>query len=176
MQAGSLYSAYYFAAGRFVLMPELLRASRSPVVCTDIDVLVRRSFDASVAALLSHDVSLHLRPESSLPWRKVLASTVIGMPTDAAHAYFGCVASTLAEILAAPLSHHVDQIILYLAYRQYRSMGATAARFATMQKCMVDWDFEEASLVWNAKGPQRKDAYWAAARAAGLEQSGVAQR
>jgi hypothetical protein len=160
-----LSSEYLFAAGRFVILPTLLAASASPVICTDIDVLVRGSFDAAIAALAGSDVSLHLRPESSLPWRKVLASTVIGMPTAGATTYFAGVAVVLAELLGRPLTHHVDQMILYLGYRQARARRERAVRFAPMSKDLIDWDFDEHSLVWNAKGPERKPAYWRAAKA-----------
>ena len=144
----------------------VLRASASPLICTDIDVLVRGSFDHSVGQLVGADVSLHLRPKSSLPWRKVLASTVIAMPTQPSLRYFSCVAATLAEILATPVTHHVDQIILFWAYRQGRADGPASVRFATMDKRLIDWDFDDASLMWNAKGPERKPAYWDAVNAA----------
>ena len=162
---GQLYSKYLFAAGRFVLLPQLLRECASPVICTDIDVLVRRSFDSSVAALAQSDVSLHLRPKNSLPWRKVLASTVIAMPTVAAQHYFESVAATLAETLRTPVNHHVDQIVLFLAYRAGRASASRPVRFAPMAKSLIDWDFGDGSLIWNAKGPERKPDYLEAVKA-----------
>lgn len=163
----ALYSEYLFAAGRFVILPRLLAAAGSPVICTDIDVLVRRSLNDSIAALRSDDVSLHLRPKSSLPWRKVLASTVIAMPTRSAQHFFDAVAKLLQDVLAKPLTHHVDQMFLYLAYRQARVDRSCPVRFACMSQSLVDWEFEERSLIWNAKGPERKAAYWEAARGLG---------
>lgn len=161
----SLYSEFLYAAGRFVILPSLLSTSSSPIICTDVDVLVRGSFDDVVAGLADSDVSLHLRPKSSLPWRKVLASTVIGMPTAGAQAYFDGVRVVLAQLLDRPLRHHVDQIVLYLAYRRVGTGSTT--RFAPMAKQLIDWDFDECSLVWNAKGPERKPAYWRAAHEMG---------
>ena len=35
-------------------------------------------------------------------------------------------------------------------------------RFTPMHKHLIDWDFDDASLIWNAKGPERKPAYWRA--------------
>ena len=162
----ALYSAFLFAAGRFVILPLVLRACASPLICTDIDVLIRGSFDRSIELLCESDVSLHLRPASSLPWRKVLASTVIAMPTGSSQHFFGCVAETLADILRLPVRHHVDQIILFWAYRQGRAAGRHTVRFASMDKRLIDWDFGRASLMWNAKGPERKPAYWDAVNAA----------
>ena len=160
----SLYSEYLFAAGRFVVLPGLLAASRSPVVCTDVDVLVRGSFDQSVRSLAGNDVSLHLRPANSLPWRKVLASTVIALPTSGAQHYFDGVAAALQRILLRPIGHHVDQMILYFAFRQTRANSTAPVRFVPLAKGLIDWDFEERSLMWNAKGPERKPAYWQAAQ------------
>ncbi len=161
----ALYSAFLFAAGRFVILPLVMRACASPLICTDIDVLIRGSFDRSIELLSEADVSLHLRPASSLPWRKVLASTVIAMPTESSQHFFGCVATTLADILRQPVAHHVDQIILFWAYRQGRAPGPHVVRFASMDKRLIDWDFGRASLMWNAKGPERKPAYWDAVHA-----------
>lgn len=163
----SLYSEYLFAAGRFMILPRLLAAAGSPVICTDIDVLVRRSLNDSIVALRGEDVSLHLRPKSSLPWRKVLASTVIAMPTRGAQHFFDTVADALQDVLAKPLTHHVDQMFLYLAYRQARVDRSLPVRFACMSQSLIDWEFEERSLIWNAKGPERKAAYWEAARGLG---------
>ena len=162
--AVELYSEYLYAAGRFVILPQLLAATASPVVCTDVDVLIRGSFDSPVLKLEGSDVSLHLRKSSSLPWRKVLASTVIAMPTTGAQRYFNAVAGALQEVLARPLGHHVDQMILYFAFRQARRGHEHNVRFVPMDKRLIDWDFEEHSLIWNAKGPERKPAYWRAAR------------
>lgn len=153
--APELYSPFFFAAGRFVRMAELLESTRSPIVCTDIDVLVRGNLQPFVAGLEGSDIGLYLRTHNSAPWRKVLASTVVALPTEQGRRFLAHVARAVDASLLRRPRHHVDQLVLYYLYR-FSLLGMLGpVRCARLPKSVIDWEFHDDSLVWNFKGSRR---------------------
>lgn len=156
----SLYSPFLFAAGRFVRLAELLASTASPIVCTDVDVVVRGDLQPFVAAMSGRDVGLYFRLHNASPWRKILASTVVAMPTPQAGRFLGRLARAMDLALLRCPRHHVDQLMLYYAYRMTRLGLLGPIRYARLPQSVIDWELHEDSLIWNLKGSRRKPAYY----------------
>jgi hypothetical protein len=62
----------YFTAARFVVLPHLLRSCQAPVICADIDALVRQPLEPVFAFVRTGDISFHFRLRQKKPWKRML--------------------------------------------------------------------------------------------------------
>lgn len=140
----------FFQCLRYFQLPALLRKYRAPIVVLDIDSLVR----APIPVTADGDVGLFLRPnkknwtteEQRLGWQ-VLGAMVYAGPASVD--FFDKVVDYIDRHERRP---YIDQRALYEI-----SKTETGARVFDISKLgWLDWRFGPGSLVWTAKGRQRK--------------------
>ena len=139
----------FFQCLRYFQLPGLLRRYKCPVVVLDIDSLIR----APIPASSDGDVGLFLRPnkknwkseEQRLGWQ-VLGAMVYASAT--AVDFFDAVLDYIDSNERRP---YIDQRALYEVYKKN-----TARVFDLSKTHWLDWNFGSKSLVWTAKGRQRR--------------------
>lgn len=159
------YPTIYYAAVRFLLAPMILAATRSTILCLDIDGIARRPISSAFEAISGdEDVRLIKRPGNKAV-RRVLASALAINPTEAGMRFAERLGRAIATILSLRPRYHVDQISIV---RVVETMEAKREiRAAQMPLSFADHDFAEASVIWTAKSWRRKNSEaFASAKAA----------
>jgi hypothetical protein len=147
----------YFAAARFLMLHHLLLACRAPILCLDIDALIHRPLADAFATIRGADVSLYLRPEERRRWRRVLAAAVGVSFTKPSLGYCERTAHAIEAVLRQHPVYHIDQSVLYDTYMIRRQMKRRT-RWQTLSPRFADYDFDDESFVWTAKGDRKEHA------------------
>ncbi|MCE7028120.1 hypothetical protein [Jiella avicenniae] len=150
------YPTIYYAAVRFLIAPLILEATRSTVLCLDVDGIARLPITPALSAITGdEDVRLIKRPgEKSV--RRVLASALAIQPTDAGLRFAGRLGRAIAAILKIRPRYHVDQIAIVRIVEAMEARGEL--RTAQMPHSFADHEFAADSAVWTAKSWQRKNS------------------
>ena len=123
------YRTVYYTAARFLLSHELMRRTRGPVLCMDIDALFRRSPWPSMREALGRaDLVITERPEWKQATRRTLAGVVTFNDTQPGTAFADAFARALRLGLAIRPLYHLDQILItYLIERMRVRQGLRVA-------------------------------------------------
>ena len=144
----------YIICTRFARVWQLLLATGSPVVALDADSLVRRPLTALVGHCAGADVGLSLRPRRREPWRRVLGTALVALPTGAGRRFMRDCAVALADA-----AHHgpqlaTDQMVLHQVW-QWHIRHRPGFRVARLGREHSDGTCGESSLVWHAEGGRK---------------------
>ncbi len=146
----------YYACARFLHLPHWLAQFGRPVLCMDIDAVVRASPRLLLAACQDSDLGLILRDAPYSPWTHILAGVVAANPTAAASAYLDCVARYIGHFLRAGEAYWgLDQIALYCVLRRCEALSSTP-RIRKIND-------EAESVAWQLSrklGPKESDALY----------------
>ncbi|MBO0664541.1 hypothetical protein LQ948_18505 [Jiella sp. MQZ9-1] len=150
------HPAIYYTSARFLLAPLILDATRSPLLCLDIDGIARRPVSAAYQTVREGvDALLIKRPEKRNASRKVLASAVGFNPTANGLRFAERLSRALAASLHMRPRYHVDQIVLHRIVEKLESQLQLTT--AQMPQSFADHDFRADSAIWTAKGWKRKN-------------------
>ncbi|MBI2315600.1 MAG: tetratricopeptide repeat protein [Betaproteobacteria bacterium] len=115
----------FYACARFLHLPRWLAQYNRPIVCLDIDAVVREPARALLEALAGHDLGLVWHDSPYSPWTRVLAGTLAASPTGAAIRYLDAVARYIGYFLRTRQAYwSLDQIALYCTLRHLQERGA----------------------------------------------------
>ena len=150
------YPTIYYAAVRFLLAPMIIEATRSTVLCLDIDGIARRPISQALEVISKdEDIRLIKRPgEKSV--RRVLASALAIRPTEAGMRFAGRLGRAIAAIFSMRPRYHVDQITIVRTVEAMEARGEITA--VQMPLAFADHEFAEDSVIWTAKSWQRKNS------------------
>jgi hypothetical protein len=96
------------------------------------------------------------------------AAAVLGVNnTGSSLRFFERLAGSIRKALGLDVDFYVDQILLYYGYRAQRILRFWT-RWRDLPKRFIDFDFDDASVIWTAKGG-RKDYPAFSQRVAALE-------
>jgi FkbM family methyltransferase len=130
----------YYACGRFVMLPQLVRAYGKPVVLLDLDLLVLHPLQRLIEAHQGADVALVRWSDTDWRlWDQFWASVVVAYPGDAALRFLDCAAAYVAYFLSSGGSAwFLDQIALYAAdvHLRRNAVPPVVARIPP-QRCAV---------------------------------------
>lgn len=147
----------YYTCVRFLIAPLILKATRSPVLCLDIDGIARRPITPAYDEVRDgSDILLIKRPQMASSVRKVLASALGFNPTANGSRFADRLARALAGMLSMRPRYHIDQIAVYRLVRSIEPRGELST--AQMPISFADHDFGEGSAIWTAKGWVRKNS------------------
>ena len=146
----------YYTTARYLLMHHLLAASRAPVLCVDIDGLIRRPLHQAFDQIRSADLTIHFRLRRQKTWRRVLAAAIGVNPTPAALQFCERMASSIEAVLHQKPDYHIDQTILYYMYKIRNRLKRTI-RWQHLPLSWVDYKFSDDSLIWTAKAARKQD-------------------
>ena len=147
----------YYTSGRYLVMHHLLAESGAPVLCVDIDGLIRRPLHRAFEQIGSADLTIHFRLHRKEPWRRVLAAAIGVNPTPAGLRFCERMASSIEAVLRQRPVYHIDQTILYYAYSIRRRLGH-GVRWQNLPLTWVDYEFSDDSLIWTAKAARKQDS------------------
>lgn len=150
------YPTIYYAAVRFLVAPLILSATRSSVLCLDVDGIARAPISPAFEAIAGEeDVRLIKRPgEKSV--RRVLASALAIRPSEAGIRFADRLGRAIAAILSMHPRYHVDQIAIVRIVEAMEAKGELST--AQMPLSFADHEFGEDSAIWTAKSWQRKNS------------------
>ncbi|MDR6290922.1 hypothetical protein E9232_003448 [Inquilinus ginsengisoli] len=147
----------YFAAARFIMIHHLLQECRSPILGVDIDGFIHRPLDGAFDLIGEADVTFHFRFGERRVWRRILAAAVGFNHTPEGLRFCERAARSILASLRLHPDFHTDQTILYHAYR-FARRWLPAIRWQHLPLSLVDYDFQDDSFIWTAKGPRKEDA------------------
>lgn len=147
----------YYTTARYMVMHHLLTASKAPVLCVDIDGLIRRPLHEAFEQIGSADLTIHFRLHRREIWRRVLAAAIGVNPTPSALGFCERMASSIEAVLQQKPVYHIDQTVLYSMYR-IRSRLRRNIRWQNLPLSWVDYKFSDDSLIWTAKARRKEDA------------------
>lgn len=146
----------YYTTGRYLLMYHLLATSQAPVLCVDIDGLIRQPLHPAFEQIRSADLTIHFRLHRSKAWRRVLAAAIGINSTPATLRFCERMASSIEAVLHQKPDYHIDQTILYYMYRIGRRLRRDV-RWQHLPLGWVDYNFSDDSLIWTAKAARKQD-------------------
>jgi len=150
-------SVIYFAAARFIMIHHLLQECRCPILGVDIDGFVHRPLDGAFDLIGQADVTFHFRFGERRVWRRILAAAVGFNHTPEGLRFCERAARCIQASLRLHPDFHTDQTILYHAYR-FARRWLPSIRWQHLPLSLVDYDFQDDSFIWTAKGPRKEDA------------------
>jgi hypothetical protein len=140
----------YYACARFIRLHELL-TKPTYVVMLDTDSLVRKPF-----LLPSKDYDIHIfekKHKKHVTYTQHLASTIFYTGTEGSFKLIRDHARLiLDEFKQDTFYWFLDQETLDLAIQKYKK--------SPLQKYFVDFDMEEYSFIWCAKGKRKNEQVW----------------
>ena len=147
----SLPGPVSFSAARFLVLHHLLLACKAPILCVDIDGIVRRPLDQVFQMIERADVTLHFRLGERRVWRRIMAGAVGVNHSKESLGFCEKLASAVWQALHMRPSDHVDQPVIYYLYVIRRRLKPRI-RWQHMPAGVVDIAFGDDSFIWSAKG------------------------
>ncbi|WP_152613187.1 hypothetical protein [Inquilinus limosus] len=161
----SLPGPVYFSAARFLVLHHLLLACKAPILCVDIDGIVRRPLDEVFRMIERADVTLHFRLGERRVWRRVMAGAVGVSHSKAALGFCEKLANAIWRALHMRPTDHVDQPVIYYLYVIRRRLKRRI-RWQHMPAGVVDVAFGDDSFIWSAKGALKEGVVFSRATSA----------
>lgn len=146
----------YYTSVRYLVMHHLLAECRVPILCVDIDGVIRRPLDPAFEQIEAADLTIHFRLHRKAIWRRVLAAAIGVSPTPAALRFSERMAGSIEAVLRQRPVYHIDQTILFYSYR-IRRMIDREIRWQNLPISWVDYDFSDDSLIWTAKSERKQN-------------------
>lgn len=146
----------YYQVCRFVRLWQFVGAAQSPMFLVDADAMVRNDLTAAIEAQATRDIALFLRLKHRNIRRRVLAAAAMFFPTPLGLKFLRDCAAFMIPYLQKPAKEPIDQMLLYFAWRWY-SKNVKGFNYGELTKPYSDWDYDDASFVWHAKGSRKKD-------------------
>ena len=143
----------YYAAARFMLAHEIVRCTEKPVLCLDVDGIVRGPILPVFELALGDADALVFWRSHKLAEKRVLASAIGFAPTANGIRLLDVVARTIHMALAINPRYHIDQAILAFAMEWLQRLRRL--RTNQMPKSLTDYDFAPDSIIWTAKGAKK---------------------
>lgn len=135
----------YYACTRFIRLAELLK-SPTPILMLDVDSIVRANFP-----IPNEDFDIHIfekNHKKHVPYTQHLASTIFYTGTPASLQLIKDHAELIKqEYLKNEIYWFLDQDTLDIAIQKYKK--------AVLDVSLVDFNFNESSPIWCAKGPRK---------------------
>ncbi len=136
---GEQISKAYYACVRFIRLYELIK--NQSVLCLDIDCIVRKDFKINVER---EEIHIYGSPELN----DFKAGTIL--ITEHGHSFLKQFSNLLEQnILNDYLYWFLDQDILSFIVQNYN--------YKLLNKSFIDWEFNEDSIIWQAKGMRKDD-------------------
>ena len=108
----------YYACGRLIHLPFLLRQYQCPILSLDVDIIVTGSLDSLFDFSSGSDLALNKRIPIDSPWLDIIANIVAANPTTAAIQYLTIVGNyALRWIGREPDAWMVDQTALFCSLK-----------------------------------------------------------
>ncbi|WP_155888882.1 hypothetical protein [Inquilinus limosus] len=161
----SLPRPVYFSAARFLVLHHLLLACKAPILCVDIDGIIRRPLAQVFEMIERADVTLRFRLGERRVWRRVLAGAVGVNHSKEALGFCEKLAAGTWRALHMRPSDHIDQPVIYYLYVIRRRLKPRI-RWQNMPAGLVDVEFGDDSFIWSAKGALKEGAVFARATSA----------
>ena len=161
----SLPRPVYFSAARFLVLHHLLLACKAPILCVDIDGIVRRPLAQVFRMIERADVTLHFRLGERRVWRRVMAGAVGVSHSKESLGFCEKLAAGIWRALHMQPSDHIDQPVIYYLYVIRRRLKPRI-RWQHMPAGLVDVAFGEDSFIWSAKGALKEGAVFSRATSA----------
>lgn len=149
VEATPQQKAAFYANHRFVALHEYIAKNPKITFFLDVDSCVRSDLLQLYNQYEKCDVAVHTRLERKLESRRLLCGAIL----------FACqnkivrdLIGDIAKRVKGNTEWYHDQVSVY------RALVAFAPRLciAQLAKMFIDWDFDDASVVWTGKG-ERKD-------------------
>jgi hypothetical protein len=147
----------YFSAARFLVLHHLLLACKAPILCVDIDGIIRRPLGQVFGMIERSDVTLHFRLGERRVWRRVMAGAVGIRHSKEAIGFCEKLASAVWRALHMRPTDHIDQPVIYYLYVIRRKLKPRI-RWQHMPAGLVDVEFDDDSFIWSAKGALKEGA------------------
>jgi hypothetical protein len=109
----------YFSCARYLVLPELLKYYKRPILVTDADQFIVKSLKAFMDEACRHDVSLFLQPMAhSNLLALISASICVANDTPRSFDFFSAVGDYCLERMTDPqaMAWHLDQAALAAVY------------------------------------------------------------
>lgn len=154
----------YYASIRFLLLPELLKEFEHPILVLDMDSIVNKK----ITFPKDTDISFYLREETNganeyeNQGMKVLAGAVYVTP-----AAFDFTIDVANEIKTNPVKWFCDQLAIHKAFKKNKNLKF----FDMSDQNILDWEFNEDSFIWSAKGNRKYENKKYLARKMEIEKS-----
>lgn len=145
----------YFASIRFVRLAELMEAAPGTYFVMDVDNIVRG--DLSGCLTLARGPDMLIRNRFSMrPHLAVAACGIVLANSDASRAFMNRAAEYILDAFhTGHVAWFLDQIALTLAMKASMEDPALQLDVEQLPRTLLDWDFDEDSLVWTGKGKRR---------------------
>jgi hypothetical protein len=140
----------YYACTRFVRLSQLL-TKPTYIVLLDVDSLIRMPF---VLPTSDYDIHIFIKKHKKIvPWPQHLASTIFYTGTDESFKLIKDHATLIIEEYQKDLFYwFLDQETLDIAIAKYKR--------APLDQVMVDFDMNDTSFIWCAKGNLKSNTRW----------------
>ncbi len=145
----------YYSAARFLVAPLVLEATKAPLLCIDADAIAMKPIWPAYEAA-RRDADILLFQQRSTLARKVFPGAVGINPTPGGFQFSKALARSLAAVLTTGPTDHFDQLTLrYLLSEMERR---TAVVVKDMPLSLMDYGYDDASVIWTPKGQGGKSA------------------
>ena len=149
------YRTIYYTAARFLIAPAILRSTRGPVLCLDIDALARRPLWPPInEALGDADLVVQERPEWKQATRRTVAGVVAFAASDGGLTFADRLAGAIRRGFGIDPRYHLDQITMTYLLAIMRRHGEL--RTAPVPDGYVDHAPGGDGVLWSAKGWEQK--------------------
>lgn len=148
---GLRYRTIYLAAARFLVASFILARTDRPLLCIDVDTVANRPvWQTYDEARRDVDIVVIRRTSETSDSRKVRAGAFGINPTPQGKRFAECLTASLAGLLQKNPRYHLDQIVIH--YLMQRLIKRNALTFADMPPSLSDFELNEGSTLWMAKG------------------------
>jgi hypothetical protein len=145
----------YYSAARFLVAPQVLQATKAPLLCIDADAIAMKPIWPEFEAA-RQDADILLFQQRSKVVRKVFPGAVGINPTPEGLRFAKTLARSLAAVLATSPTDHFDQLTLRYLLSGLERRSAIAVKH--MPLSLMDYRFNDGSAVWMPKGQGGKSA------------------
>lgn len=145
----------YFASIRFVRLAELMEAAPGTYFVMDVDNIVRGDLSGCIGLARGTDMLIRNR-FSMRPHLAVAACGIVLSNSDAARAFMNRAAEFILDAFhSGHVAWFLDQIALTLAMKAAIEDPLLQLDVKQLPRTLLDWDFDDDSLVWTGKGKRR---------------------
>lgn len=136
---------------------ELLNSGEGPILYLDADSCIRKPLDGLCELMSQYDLVVHQRSHKNKERKQKehtrLAVGVLGWKQN--ERAIAAASQWADAIIPQKFEWFTDQIMLYRTIQSNPDL-----RVGNLPKHYIDWDFEEDSAIWAAKGPRKRtDSY-----------------
>lgn len=140
---------------RLAMLYSVLRHLDLPLLMLDLDCLIRRDLADAIEAARADDAQLRLRLHRGELQRKIIAAGVFVNNSESGLRFADLLHRMAVRSLKTIPPHHLDQVLLLLAYRYARWLAPTI-RLGELDADWVDETFHDRAFVWHGKADRKR--------------------